>query len=117
MITEIAFFVYPVSNMARARKFYEKVLGLKLDSNWQDKWVEYDVAGATFAITTMEKTHKPGTRGGIISFEVDDLGGEGKRLKRRKVRFVRHAGATPVCHMAMIADPDGNEIILHKRNA
>lgn len=117
MITEIAFFVYPVSDMTRARKFYEKVLGLKQDSNWQNKWVEYDVAGTTFAITTMEKAHKPGLRGGIISFEVDDLGAEVKRLKAGGVQFVRHAATTPVCHMAMIADPDGNEIILHKRNA
>ncbi len=117
MITEIAFFVYPVSNMARARRFYEKVLRLKLASNWQNKWVEYDVAGTTFAITTTEKRHKPGLRGGIVSFEVDDLGAEVERLKKSRVRFVRHAASTPVCHMAMIADPDGNEIILHKRNA
>ena len=105
MITEIAFFVYPVSDVGRARKFYEETLGLKLNSNWQNKWVEYDVAGTTFAITTMEKAHQPGLRGGIVSFEVDNLGAEVKRLRKRKVRFVRHAGATPVCHMAMIADP------------
>jgi predicted enzyme related to lactoylglutathione lyase len=116
MITEIAFFVYPVSRMARARKFYEDTLGLKLESNWQNKWVEYDIAGATFAITTMEKEHKAGLRGGIISFEVDDLDAEVERLRKRGVRFVREVGTTPVCRMAMIADPDGNEIIIHKRN-
>ena len=34
--TEIAFVVYPVHDMPRARQFYENVLGLKVTSQWED---------------------------------------------------------------------------------
>ena len=35
MLKSIAFFVYPVSDMARARKFYEEALGLKMGMNFK----------------------------------------------------------------------------------
>ena len=50
MITEIAFHVYPVSDMARARRFYEEVLNLKMESNFGEEWIEYGVGNGTFAI-------------------------------------------------------------------
>ena len=52
-VTEFAFNCYPVTDMARARKFYEGALNLK---------------------------------------------------------------STPICRKAMISDPDGNTICIHKRN-
>jgi catechol 2,3-dioxygenase-like lactoylglutathione lyase family enzyme len=52
MITSIAFTVYPVSNMERARSFYEHVLGLHASHNYRDVWVGYDLGDSTFAITT-----------------------------------------------------------------
>jgi len=52
MLTGIAFYVYPVSDMARARRFYEEVLDLKVESNFGDEWIEYGIGGGTFAITT-----------------------------------------------------------------
>jgi len=45
MITSIAFTVYPVSNMARARDFYEHVLGLHASYHYRDVSVEYDLGG------------------------------------------------------------------------
>jgi catechol 2,3-dioxygenase-like lactoylglutathione lyase family enzyme len=64
MITSIAFTVYPVSNMQRARAFYEHVLGLHASYHSQDVWVEYDLGGSTFAITTTEMGHTPGAKDG-----------------------------------------------------
>ena len=63
MITSIAFIVYPVSNMERARAFYEHVLGLHVSYDYRDVWVEYDLGGSTFAITMMEMCHAPGAKG------------------------------------------------------
>jgi catechol 2,3-dioxygenase-like lactoylglutathione lyase family enzyme len=54
MITSIAFIVYPVSNMERARAFYEHVLGLHVSHNYRDVWVEYNLGESTFAISTSE---------------------------------------------------------------
>ena len=117
MITEIAFFVYPVANVPKAREFYEDVLGLKLASDFGGEWIEYAIGGGTFAITSMDMNHKPGLHGGLIALEVDDLDATVKRLKERGVVFVMEATATPVCRFATVSDPDGNHLIIHQRNA
>lgn len=117
MITSIAFTVYPVKDMAAARRFYEDALGLKLGMNFQDAWVEYDVAGGTFAITNMDERHHAGANGAVVAFEVEDLDACVAALKGKGVPFVLEAIATPVCRLAIVSDPDGNEVILHRRNA
>ena len=117
MITEIAFFVYPVADVPTARKFYEDVLGLKLESDFGGEWIEYAIGSGTFAITSMDKTHQPGLQGGLIALEVDDLDATVKRLKERGVSFVMEATTTPVCRFATVSDPDGNHLIIHQRNA
>ena len=38
-------------------------------------------------------------------------------LKSRGVKFSTEAMDTPVCRFAIICDPDGNKILIHKRNA
>ncbi|HXF94257.1 MAG TPA: VOC family protein, partial [Nitrospiraceae bacterium] len=47
--------MYPVTDMSRARRFYEEALGLKLARIMEEggqAWAEYDLPGGTFAITT-----------------------------------------------------------------
>jgi catechol 2,3-dioxygenase-like lactoylglutathione lyase family enzyme len=116
MITEIAFFCYPVSDISRSRDFYENILGLKLSRNFRDEWLEYDLSGTSFAITTMDTTHIAGAKGAVVAFEVADLDAFVGRLKQRQVQFVLDTSASPVCRFAVVADPDGNEVIVHKRN-
>ena len=117
MITAMAFTVYPVSNMERGRAFYEHVLGLQVSYNYRDVWVEYDVGDTTFAITTTEMGHMPGAKGAVVAFEVSDIEAFVQRMKERAVSFVTEIFETPVCRMAMIEDPDGNHIAIHKRHA
>lgn len=117
MITAIAFTVYPVSNMERARAFYEHVLGLHVSAHYQDVWVEYEMGGSTFAITTMGMGHTPGSKGAVVAFEVSDFEAFVLKLKERAVPFVTEAFNTPVCRMAVIEDQDGNHITIHKRHA
>jgi predicted enzyme related to lactoylglutathione lyase len=116
MITSIAFTVYPVSNMERARAFYEHVLGLHVSSNYRDIWIEYDLGGATFAISTEEMGHTPGAKGAVVAFEVSDLDAFVHKMKERAVCFVTEAFDTPVCRMAVIEDQDGNHITIHQRH-
>lgn len=85
MITSIAFTVYPVSNMERARAFYEHVLGLHVSHNYQGQWVEYQVGGATFAITTSDMGQSPGAKGAVMAFEVSDLEAFIHKMKERAV--------------------------------
>ncbi|HET9962705.1 MAG TPA: VOC family protein [Nitrospiraceae bacterium] len=117
MITSIAFTVYPVSNMERARAFYEHVLGLHVSHNYQGQWVEYQVGGATFAITTSDMGQSPGAKGAVVAFEVSDLEAFIHKMKERAVTFVTEAFDTPVCRMAIIEDQDGNRVTIHKRHA
>jgi predicted enzyme related to lactoylglutathione lyase len=117
MITSIAFTVYPVKDMAAARRFYEEALGLKPGMNYQDVWVEYDIAGGTFAITSMDEQHQPGAKGAVVAFEVTDFDACIATLKAKGVTFVQEPMATPVCRMAVINDPDGNGLMIHRRNA
>jgi predicted enzyme related to lactoylglutathione lyase len=116
MITSIAFTVYPVSEMARSRRFYEAMLGLKAGDYFGDEWVEYDVGGSTFAITTTDMGHPPGAKGAVVAFETTDLDAFVKRLQEQSVPFVVESFSTPVCRMAVIEDPDQNHVTIHQRH-
>ncbi len=56
MITHIAFTMYPVTDMARACRFYEDTLSLRLTRREASEleWVEYDLGGITFALTDIK---------------------------------------------------------------
>jgi predicted enzyme related to lactoylglutathione lyase len=116
-IKEFAFVFHPVTDIARARKFYEGLLGLKTGlqiefapGQW---WIEYDVAGQAIAISNA----MPGTPASSLTLEVADLDAA--------LATVRSAGATiafdvmefPGCRMFAVKDPDGNQIGLHQRKA
>ena len=119
-ITEIAFTVLPVTDIARARAFYEEVLCLKPTSVFQKEgmaFIEYDIAAGTLALGCGHPLLQPSAHGGAIALEVGDFSEVISHLKERNCRMVMDAAETPVCHMAIIADPDGNFIIIHKRKA
>jgi predicted enzyme related to lactoylglutathione lyase len=117
MIQSIAFFAYPVADIKSARDFYERVLGFRAESNFNGEWIEYEIAGTTFAITTMDSNHRPGGNGGIVAFEVENLAAAIARLKAEGIRFVQENVESPVCHSAIVLDPSGNEVILHQRKS
>jgi predicted enzyme related to lactoylglutathione lyase len=113
MLRKVAFTMYPVTDMHRARAFYEDKLSLPPSSSGvQSPWVEFDLpGGGCLAITTVTG-EKPG--GGTIAFEVDDLDATVADLKGKGVAFAAEGIESPVCRMAIVKDPDGNSIILHK---
>ena len=112
-ITEIAFVVYPVADMPRAMAFYADVLGLRTEDRGAERWAEFDVAGQTFAITTVEMAHRPGAGNGL-ALEVDDLQAFRQALAAQGVPSPQEF-ESPVCWMAPIEDPDGNSLLLHQR--
>jgi predicted enzyme related to lactoylglutathione lyase len=114
-ISNIAFVGIPVSDMPRARKFYEDVLGLKTtDEMMGGKWVEYAVGNNTLAIANVGEQWTPSDQGTAAAIEVEDFDQAIKRLKERQVRFAAEPFETPCCHMAVVQDPDGNKLIVHK---
>jgi predicted enzyme related to lactoylglutathione lyase len=119
-IVEIAFFCYPVTDLKRAEQFYSATLGLKESRRFgdaQEAWIEYDIGPGTLAITNMGQDWKPSANGGGVGLEVDNFDEAISLLKRSGAKFPVEATETPVCHMAIVSDPDGNSLVIHKRKA
>jgi predicted enzyme related to lactoylglutathione lyase len=112
-INAIAFVGIPVTDMKRAREFYEGVLGLQPDPEMTgEMWTEYSIGEGTLAIGCIGDQWKPSDQGTSAALEVESLEEAIARLEERKVPF--HRVESPVCRMAAIQDPDGNKLIIHK---
>ena len=118
-VLEFAFTGYPVTDLVRARDFYEGLLGLKTSRVWEEEngraWIEYDLGGHTLAINNSSPEWKPSCDGGAIAMEVEDFDQAVTTLKNRGVRFMVEPLQSPMCRMAVVLDPDGNAIAIHKR--
>lgn len=119
-VTEIAFSCYPVTDMARARAFYEGVLGLKATMAHGEpggmQWTEYDIANGTLSLGAGQPDWEPSTSGCSVGLEVDDFEAAIAHLRASGVKFHMEPFPTPVCRMAFVLDPDGNAVCIHKRN-
>jgi predicted enzyme related to lactoylglutathione lyase len=117
-VKEFAFVFHPVTDIARARKFYEGLLGLKtgvqVELQAGQWWIEYDVGGQALAISNGMPGAKPAES---LTLEVANLDAA--------IQAARAGGATiafeimefPPCRMFAVKDPDGNQIGLHQRKA
>jgi len=114
---EIAFVAYPVTDVARARKFYEGVLNLKLNaplSSENPRWIEYDIGGGTLGIGSSPQW-LPSQEGPSVALEVDDFDAAVATLRSHNVPAVIGPMDLPSCRMITIRDPDGNKLTLHQR--
>jgi predicted enzyme related to lactoylglutathione lyase len=120
-VIELAFTCYPVTDMARARKFYEEVLGLKptmlVGEAGGMQWTEYDVASGTLSLGAGAPDWKPRSDGCSVGLEMEDFDAAIEHLKANSVKFKMDPFDTPVCRMAFIHDSEGNTICIHKRKA
>jgi catechol 2,3-dioxygenase-like lactoylglutathione lyase family enzyme len=106
----------PSRNPQQARKFYVETLGLHPDPH---AWNEFWIGDTCFAIWEPERggmEFHP-LRNGFALLRVDDVAAARAELEAKGVEFVADTFDTGVCHMAIFRDPDGNELVLHKRYA
>ena len=115
-ITRIAFLYHNVTDIARARNFYERVLGMKVglenegaSGKW---WIEYDIDGVTFAITNIGR--RKGKGGALPAFEVADIKAAAATLRTAGATFIEPLTEYPRCRSFTVADPDGNQIGFHQ---
>jgi predicted enzyme related to lactoylglutathione lyase len=114
-VRKIGFIAIPVTDMQRARAFYEGVLGLEPSEEMMGgMWVEYDVGGDTLAIANVGDHWRPSDQGSSAALEVDDFEAAINKLKIALISFAAEPFETPCCHLAVVQDPDGNKIIIHK---
>lgn len=112
MVKKIAYTLYPVIDITRARKFYQDELGLVASAEYADgQWVEYEVGG-TFVITTLAPVAPSSNSGGNIAFEVDDVAALMAQLKKHGVEIQMDVTETPSHMMSVIVDPEGNAVTL-----
>jgi catechol 2,3-dioxygenase-like lactoylglutathione lyase family enzyme len=106
----------PSQDTARSRSFYVETLGLRPD---EQAWNEFWVGETCFAIWEPARfgTDFEPQKNGIALLHVDDVGAARAELETKGVTFVGETFDTGVCHMATFTDPDGNQLVLHKRYA
>ncbi|GAC1305531.1 MAG: VOC family protein [Vulcanimicrobiaceae bacterium] len=111
-VSGIAFTMYPVSDLARAKAFYRDALGLRAGAVETDYWLEFEIAGGTFGIGSFEQVGTPGTAQSL-ALEVPDLAALRATLAARGVD-VAAPHELEWCSIAVVRDPDGNQIWLHQ---
>lgn len=104
------------SDAERSRAFYVDTLGLRPDERMR---YEFWVGDTCFAIW---EPHRFGgevvpAKGGLALLHVEDVAAARVELESKGVEFAGETFDTGVCHMATFRDPDGNELVLHKRYA
>ena len=118
-ISEVAFIAYPVTDVARARSFYEGVLGLSASLEHEIQpgvwWIEYEIAGVAVAISNAWPPS--GQSGPGVAFEVESLEESLAELKAAGVVVTYGPMDSPVCDFFGVKDPDGNDITFHKRKS
>jgi predicted enzyme related to lactoylglutathione lyase len=118
-IKDIAFTGTPVTDVKKARAFYEGVLGLVPSRTFGDEsncWIEYDIGPGknTFAISSVSPQWLPSPQGTALGLEVADFDAALAHLKANNVAIIGEPFESPVCRMALIADPDGNTLCIHR---
>jgi catechol 2,3-dioxygenase-like lactoylglutathione lyase family enzyme len=112
----------PVTDVPRARRFYEEKLGLKARKTLPTGEIEYETDGSTLAI--YPRAEPPKSDHTALSFEVDDIEGEVRDLRSRGVEFEHYEmpdakerdGVYEMAgtRCAWMKDPDGNILCIHQ---
>jgi catechol 2,3-dioxygenase-like lactoylglutathione lyase family enzyme len=117
-IKEVAFFAHAVSDIPRARAFYETVLGLKVGMEIEFQpgmwWIEYDIAGVALAISN---AYPAKAGGATLALEVADLDGTLAAVKAAGVEVTLEPQDFSPCQMFCVNSPDGHSIMFHRRKA
>jgi catechol 2,3-dioxygenase-like lactoylglutathione lyase family enzyme len=106
----------PSRDAERSRRFYVDTLELRPDAHAR---YEFWVGDTCFAIWEPERAgmdFQP-LKNGVALLRVENVAAARAELEARGVEFFGETLDTGVCHMAFFRDPDGNELVLHKRYA
>jgi predicted enzyme related to lactoylglutathione lyase len=116
-VKEVAFIFHPVSDIARARQFYEGLLGLKAEmqaefgaGTW---WIEYDVGGTALAVSNVSPPS--GEAGAVLALEVADLDASLAAVRAAGVPVTLDVQEFPPCRMFEVKTADGHKVMLHQR--
>ena len=113
----VDFVSYSVTDMDRSEAFYRDVLGLDVEvargapGTRASGYMELDAGGTAIGLVAMPKTHP----NAIMALAVEDVDAAVEELRGKGVPIAMERIESPVCFMAVVADPDGNKILIHQR--
>jgi catechol 2,3-dioxygenase-like lactoylglutathione lyase family enzyme len=119
IIERTDFISVPVTDMERATGFYRDMLGLEqvsegggfpefqLGENVSVYLLQMENVGSSFT----------GPHTAHVALRVPDVEDARLELESKGVEFQGDTLDTGVCHMAFLKDPDGNQLMLHRRYA
>ena len=113
----VDFVSYSVTDMDRSEAFWKDVLGLDVEvprgepGTRANGYMELDAGGVAIGLVAMPRIHP----NGIVALAVDHVGDAVEELRGKGVPIAMETIETPVCYMAVVADPDGNQVLLHQR--
>jgi predicted enzyme related to lactoylglutathione lyase len=106
----------PSTDAERSRKFYVETLGLRPDERAKYEFWAGDTCFGIWQPEQFGGEFQPQPNA-IVLFHVDDVAAARTELQTKGVAFEGETFDTGVCHMATFSDPDGNQLVLHKRYA
>jgi catechol 2,3-dioxygenase-like lactoylglutathione lyase family enzyme len=117
-VERVDFISVPVTDLERSTKFYGDTLGLPQigQGNWPEFQLGENVSLYLVDPTNIGREFK-GPHMSSIALRVPDVEAARKELEAKGVQFGGDTFDTGVCHMALFSDPDGNQIMLHRRYA
>jgi len=121
-IKHMAFTIYPVKNMARARKFYEEKLGLEVAEEYGPAGVFYRCGQGSMFF--MYQSAGAGTsKASLVFWQVKDIEAEVATLRARGVTFeeydqpgtINGINYHPKARTAWLKDSEGNILAISQR--
>jgi catechol 2,3-dioxygenase-like lactoylglutathione lyase family enzyme len=107
-VEHVDFIAVPVEDLARANEFYGETLGLARNPNSGERWVEFETGNLTIALSLY---------GGGLALRVPDVTEARAELEEDGVEFSMDTFDSGVCNGAPFSDPDGNQLLFHRRYA
>ena len=115
-VTGLDFVGIPSTDWRRSRAFYVETLGLRPDDRAQSEFWAGETCFAIYEPTQFGLEFAP-QKNAALALNVEDVHATRKELESKGVEFSGETFDTGVCHMALFTDPDGNDLMLHRRYA
>jgi len=120
IVTGTDFVSVPTQDLPRAVEFYGTTLGLRCSVHMPERnFAEFETGNLTLNVLDPARMGigEFSANANFIALHVEDVHEARRTLEGRGVAFTGDIFDTGVCHMAFLADPDGNALMLHHRYA
>ncbi len=104
----------PSTDWERSRAFYVETLALRPDERSRNEFWIGETCFSIWEPARFGVEFQP-TKNAIALLRVEDVAVARAELEAKGVEFTEETVDTGVCHMATFVDPDGNELVLHRR--